>query len=450
MQNPTIPVPGTSVPVAVERRRGGDRRATVRGGRRATDVARLLALGALLCVFAPPSAGAQTSVKFGFDANSIARARSLGMPVGYGSLWAGAWNQERYGWGGITDQLNTARAAGVTPVIQWWYWGDDLTPDCVANGCRDKYYGVWKDKQTWDRLSSELADIIVRSLGANSGAIIIVETEFNKASMQSNETFDGWLAEKAQFFRSKGLRVVVGFGNWGRENWKNYDRAVAAADLIGVQALLSSVRDQQIYLDGAELLIGAARYNRTTFGKPSFVTDFAFSSYPEATYERYQDTVVRDIFRRMDELRGAGVEGMVWRMLADDPNFDTANYHGQAERHWGLLRADGTKKLAFQPFLNGMLAERDRVVAPAPPPAAPPAPAVNPPVSIPAPVPTPVETAPPPVESAPAPVEPLPAPIEELPVMPVAPEEPAAPLPVEEPIGTDPWERDKPLPGDYY
>jgi len=311
-------------------------------------------------------------MRFGFDANSVARARQLGMPVAYGSVWAGAWNQEKDRWGGIKDQLETAKNNRVTPVIQWWYWGDDLSPACVAQGCKDQYYGVWKDKATWDKLSSELADVIVRTLGPQSGAIIIVETEFNKSSMQKNETFDAWLAEKAAFFQSKGLKVVVGFGNWGRENWKNYDRAVAAADLIGVQVLYSSVRDEAAYLSGADMLVGAARYNQEHFGKPSFVTDFAFSSYPTPSYERYQDTVIRDIFSRMDELREAGVQGMIWRMLTDDPKFNTANYHGMAERHWGLLRADGSRKPAFEPFPNGMLAEdvsarqtRQPAVAPA-------------------------------------------------------------------------------------
>lgn len=305
-------------------------------------------------------ASASEGIRFGFDANSVARARSIGMPVGFGSVWAGAWNQEKYSWDGVGQQLEKAQAQGVTPMIQWWYWGDDLNPTCVESGCRDKYYGVWKDKATWDRLSSELADIIVRTLGPNSGAIIVVETEFNKRTMQSNETFDAWLEEKAHFFRARGMKVVVGFGNWGRANWKNYDRAIAAADLIGVQALLSSVRDAATYLSGAEMLVSAARYNQQHFGKPSFVTDFAFSSYPETSYESYQDTVVREIFARLDELRDAGVQGMVWRMLADNPKFNTANYHGTAERHWGLLRADGTAKPAFQPFLNGMVTEAQR------------------------------------------------------------------------------------------
>ena len=329
---------------------------------------RCVATGVLILM--PLAAEAQ--VKFGVDVNSVARARALGMPVGYGSIWAGAWNQ-RYGWGGIKEQLQTANANGVTPVIQWWYWGDDLSPTCVQQGCTDRYNGVWKDKATWDRMSGELAAIVVNILGPNSGAIIIVETEFNKNGMQSNETFDGWLEEKAYAFRAKGLKVVVGFGNWGRESWGNYDRAVASADLIGVQALLSSVRNSLTYLSGAEMLVSAARYNQVQFGKPSFVTDFAFSSYPEAPYELYQDTVIREIFARMGELREAGVQGMVWRMLADDPKFDTNNYHGEAERHWGLLNADGQQKQAFLPFLIGMRAEADLAAAaqPAPAPIAP-------------------------------------------------------------------------------
>jgi hypothetical protein len=73
--------------------------------------------------------------------------------------------------------------------------------------------------------------------------------------------------------------------------------------------------------------------------------------------------VVRDIFRRLDEFRGAGVQGMIWRMLSDDPAFDTANYHGHAERHWGLLHADGRPKPAFQPFLNGTLGSRAAAAA---------------------------------------------------------------------------------------
>jgi hypothetical protein len=311
---------------------------------------------AALCVVLSAMLNAQapvTPVKFGVDAHSVRLVRDLGMPVAYGGTWAGSWNQ-KLGWNGIKDDLRDVRASGVIPVVQWWYWGDDISPRCVEQGCNDRYHGVHKDRATWTRLSNELADLIVE-VGARQ-ALVVIETEFNKNGIETYEPFDGYLVEQAEIFHRRGLKVVVGFGNWGRPLWKNFERAIAAADLLGTMALQSSLRDATTYLSGAEQLIGAAAYFHETFGKRTLI-DFAFSSYPEPQYEAYQDTVIRDIFSRMPEFRAAGVEGMVWRMLPDDPTFDTSNYHGVAERYWGLLRADRTDKPAFKPFLDGVVAE---------------------------------------------------------------------------------------------
>jgi hypothetical protein len=305
---------------------------------------------------------AQAPMNFGFDIKSLMRARSLGVQVTYGSTWAGPWIQ-KFGWKGVEDDLRAAKAAGAVPVVQWWYWGDDISPSCVEGGCRDRYHGVQKDRATWSRLSNELADLIVGVGGSASQAMVVIETEFNKNGIETHEPFDGYLAEQAAIFHRRGLKVVVSFGNWDRARWKNFDRAIAATDLVGTMALQSSIRDASTYLSGADQLLDAAKFVRTTFGKPVFVTDFGFSSFPEASYEAYQDMVVRDIFRRLDEFRGAGVQGMIWRMLSDDPAFDTANYHGHAERHWGLLHADGRPKPAFQPFLNGTLGSRAAAAA---------------------------------------------------------------------------------------
>ena len=361
--------PATRVSARPDDRRSGrlDRRRTPRGGRRFTDQVRL-AIFAMMCALASAPLTASAQVRFGFDAKSVTRARDLGMPVAYGSTWAGAWKQ-KWGWRGVEDDLRAAKAAGATPVVQWWYWGDDISPSCVENGCRDRYHGVWKDKATWNRLSNELADLIVGVMGPDSGALVIVETEFNKNGIENYEPFDGYLADQAEIFHARNTQVVVGFGNWGRSQWRNFDRAVAASDFLGEQVLQSSVHEASTYLSGASLLIDAARYNQATFGKPSFVTDFAFSSYPSPSYELYQDTVVRELFSRMGELRDAGVHGMIWRMLADDPTFDTNNYHGMAERYWGLLRGDGTPKAAFAPFANGMVTEQRRAEEAVPPPA---------------------------------------------------------------------------------
>src|SRR5437879_3826475 len=93
---------GTSVSENFVQPRSGivDRRRMPRGGRRFTDKVRT-AVFATTCALAvsPMVAAADASVKFGFDANSTKRAQALGMPVSYGSLWVGSWNQkEKYGW----------------------------------------------------------------------------------------------------------------------------------------------------------------------------------------------------------------------------------------------------------------------------------------------------------------------------------------------------------------
>ena len=351
------------------RQAGADRRQTPRGGRRVGDKIRLALYTAACSMLVAPGAkaSARAPLKFGFDVASVKQARQLGMPVAYGSLWAGAWNQpEKYGWSGIKDQLETAKANGVVPVVQWWYWGDDISPSCVENGCTDRYEKVHKDKATWYRMTNELADLIVSVMGPGAPAIVVVENEFNQGGMGTYEPFDGYLVDQINALHMRNLQVAIEFGNWDQKYWKNFDRAVAAADLLGAMALQSSVRDATTYLSGADKLLQAARYYQKVFNKPVMVTDFAFSSYPEPSYLNDQDTVVREIFARMDEFRAAGVQGMVWRMLADDPEFDTSNYHREAERSWGLLHADGSAKPAFQSFLNGMVMEKesaDRVAA---------------------------------------------------------------------------------------
>ena len=134
------------------------RRHIPRGGRRASDLVRV-GVFASLCALVSSSAGAQGPMQFGFDAKSVHRARGLGMPVTYGSTWAGASNQ-KWGWNGVEDD---------------------------------------------------------------------------------------YLAEQAAIFHQRGITVVVGFGNWGQSQWRNFDRAVAAADLLGTMALQSSVRDASTY-----------------------------------------------------------------------------------------------------------------------------------------------------------------------------------------------------------
>ena len=166
-----------------------------------------------------------------------------------------------------------------------------------------------------------------------------------------------WQCERSSQHQCGFFKVALGFGNWGREHWNRFALAVAECDFLGTQLLQSSVRDAKTYDHAVDTLITGAQELQRKFGKPSLVIDLALSSYPETSYAGRQADVVKELFNRLPELKKAGVQGVIWRQVADDPKFDTSNYHGVAERYWGLLHADGTPKPAFQPFVIGVQAE---------------------------------------------------------------------------------------------
>lgn len=380
-----------------ERRKGPrDRRTNARGGRRATDfVMAGVILGSLAGVApagaAPPSAPARNgrratdpvlpaapralpapsatralppavlpAMRFGTDIDAIGSRSIRDLPFSYGVFWAGPWNQ-KLGWDRIADELAQARKKGVVPVVNWWYWGDEISPQALQNGVRDKRHGVQKDMRTWLDLSRRLASMMRPAAGGE--AIVVLETEFNKNGVDKYLPFDAALAQVAGIFHAQGVKVVLGFGSWGQSSWANFSGAIAASDYLGIQLLRSSVRDSASYLQAVDTLVGAARHIQRAFGKPAMVIDLALSSYPDQRFEVHQAAVMAELFARLSELKQAGVRGIIWRQIQDDPGFDTSNYHGMAERYWGLLRADGSAKPAFAAFLEGVKGEAARRTA---------------------------------------------------------------------------------------
>src|SRR5436190_14725835 len=144
-----------------DRRQRTERRGGFRGGRRLGDAARIgtVALGLSLgtsalasakepvparpapaAASASPSARSATSspMRFGVDVDAIKTLRNKGVDLSYGTFWVGSWTQ-RYGWGDADSQLKTAKSQGITPVVNWWYWGDDISPSFVEDGGTDRY-----------------------------------------------------------------------------------------------------------------------------------------------------------------------------------------------------------------------------------------------------------------------------------------------------------------------
>ena len=87
------------------------------------------------------------------------------------------------------------RAAGVTPAVHFYYWGDDISPSCVESGCWSKAQNVQKDRTRWKALGDQLmAHVASKMQGAP--VVVFLESEFNKYGIGTYEPFDGYLAER--------------------------------------------------------------------------------------------------------------------------------------------------------------------------------------------------------------------------------------------------------------
>jgi hypothetical protein len=324
-------------------------------------LASIAASAALVALSLTATAGtAQAApVRFGMDLGSIQQQGEAGARPDYGMVWIGAWNNNSFG--GPNAQLDQAYLQGVTPAIQFYYWGDDISQACVEKGCDSPLHKTHKDKAGWDMLARQLVESLHAHMKGRA-VVIILETEFNKADVAAYEPLDGYLADKATYLKKDypAAELVLGFGNWGRESWGTWDRAAAACDDTGVQGMRGSTKNSAAsYESIADDTLAGAKALRDRFQKPVFLTDIALSSYPEPDYLARQAKTLNMYFVRLAEFKALGVKAILYRGFSDSPTMDTANYFGEAERHWGLTwAANQTAKPSQKVWIDGVKAER--------------------------------------------------------------------------------------------
>lgn len=331
---------------------------------------RLLTVAALALLLGAPIVAMQSQastttaftgpMRFGIDADGVAGMTALGAKSDYATLWVGPWTLAAGGWSGPDGQLAALRTAGVTPAVHLYYWGDDITPSCIENGCWSSLHNAQLDKAHWQTLTQQLADHLNAKL-AGRPALVFLETEFNKGSAATYEPLDGYLADKARFLHGAypAAKVVLPFGNWNSGAWTTFDRAAAASDYTGVQGMRGSTHDSATSATGLfSATLAGAKTLQSDFGKPVILQDIAVSSYPEPAWLTTQADALRGFTTGMSQLKAAGVQAILYRALADQPGMDTANYYGQAERHWGLGWSATSLKPAGKLWVAAVQAER--------------------------------------------------------------------------------------------
>ena len=317
----------------------------------------LLAGSALLAV--QPADATAAPVLFGMDAGSVAAQAAAGAKPDYGTMWIGPWTLSS-GWGGPDGQMASLKSQGVTPAIHFYYWGDDISPSCVENGCWSSLHDTWKDRAHWQALGDQLGQHLNSKMGG-AKAVVFLESEFNKGGISTYEPFDGYLAGMAYRLHDAypNAAVVLGFGNWGPGDWHNFDRAAAASQMVGLQGMRASTKDSATSYDNLySATLSGVKTLSGLFHKPIMLTDIALSSYPEPDYLTRQRDDLQKFFTGMQALRDNGVQAVVYRSWTDAPSMSTANYYGEAERHWGLAHSDGSQKAAAAVWVGGVKALR--------------------------------------------------------------------------------------------
>lgn len=307
----------------------------------------MLAAGALLLTAGIPGAGAAGVPTVGTPVHDVAALKAAGATPRYASYWVGEWMASS-GWSGFDAAMGTAKAAGVTPVVYWYYWGDAISPACVDAGC------AGKSRAEWAAMTGQLADHLRATLGG-TGALVVLENEFNKHGIDESyaPTFDGHLEGVARTLKGvPGVKVVLGFGGWGEWNWAKFPRSAAQSDYVGFQTMRASTRDSEAaYRGAADAVAYYTSYVARTFGKPSFLYDLALSSWPDARWAAIQAQTLDAIFAKLVSSGSTGLQGVVYRSL-HDRYMPASNYYGEAESYWGLRTESDAAKPAFDVWLK--------------------------------------------------------------------------------------------------
>jgi hypothetical protein len=304
--------------------------------RPATRLLGLFAVGVLLLAAVPPHAQAATTLPpLGMSMDAVDDLKRAGAAPRYGSYWVGEWISSS-GWAGVENALKTAKAEGVTPVLFWYYWADQISPDCVEYGCDSR------SRSEWTSMTNTLASKIQTIMGG-AEVIVVLENEFNKGGITGTYApkFDGYLEGVAKQLQAvPGVKLVLGFGAWGENDWTKFPKSAAQSDYIGFQMMRASTKDTETqYRAASDRIQYFTDFISAKFNKPAFLYDLALSSYPDAHWEKLQAEELKDVFDILHQAGANGLKGVVYRTLYDNPNMGLHNYYGYAERHWGLKKA---------------------------------------------------------------------------------------------------------------
>ena len=242
------------------------------------------------------------------------------------------------------ERLQELTAQGITPVIIHYYFGDAISKERVEAERDGWYSSMWR---------------MANMVRMDAPVLIVLEPEFNIAPPEGETAITSWpwfakdLAAAVEMIRTQAPNALIGTcpGDFSGTPHLEPVLGPLASDLdfLAFQEMRAATDPEagrKGYLDVGRAATDYARYLKRAFGRPLLLAYVAVSSHGH--WEKRQADALRDLRRHRDALLGAGVFGLVYFQLRDDPSH--IGYFGAAERHFGLLRADGTPKPALEVF----------------------------------------------------------------------------------------------------
>lgn len=236
------------------------------------------------------------------------------------------------------DVLLASARNGHTPVVAYWYFGDEISPAYVKKH-REAYF-------------ADIRDHLIPLLRSLPEVFVLLEPEFNKNGI---ERWDEWGDIAREAIREiktavPGAKVGLTVGNWGEFEQEdfldNVEDAIDESDFVGLMAMTSNVNEGANLDPSWDVVERGNRlvaHLRKRFEKPIY---FGYVAVPSAAnWEAKQASYVRRYLESLPFMAANGVFAFSFFSLFDDPQ--QTGWFLDAEKTFGLLRADGSEKPAF-------------------------------------------------------------------------------------------------------
>lgn len=270
-----------------------------------------------------------------------ANARALGLELDLFQVWLPrGWHEDWL----TRRQLRDLSARGVTPVVVHYYFGDFISRQRVEAQRDGWYASLWR---------------MAKRISGDAPVLVVLEPEFNIAPPPGELAVTDWpgfgedLRAAARMIREIAPNARVGVCPGDFPGPPGLERVlgpvVGDLDFLAFQEMRARTdrdRGREGYLDVGGAAVDYARYLKRAFGLPILVGYVAVSSH--GGWEGRQADALRSLAARRADLLEAGVFGLIYFQLRDDPKHE--GYFGRAEKHFGLVRSDGSPKPAFEVF----------------------------------------------------------------------------------------------------